>query len=211
MSKRQEHESKVRERTLAAFAEHQIEERSEHGNLGRWVMRKPGTSNLWVEVVELLGGTLLVHGDIYPQLWAHGQSGAPGGLVCWMGCRNSPSDCYLREKSHTAMGHDSARKYDCEIAIEDARDYIREHIESGYEQYASPEFQESFEDACRSISYDLSHDEAMRVWQDLFSGDEWESYPDWGMVTAQGFAQAWAALVRLRALLISEQKANEGE
>lgn len=209
MSKRSEHEHKTQESAVARFAAHTITHQSALNGLGRWVMRQPGTSDLWVEVVELHGGVLLVHGDIGPQLWARGTSRAPGDLVQWMGSRGSPSDCYLREKSSIAMGCDTAREFDSGIAVEDAQAFVQKTLtdhEGRPHQYRNSGWRNRFATACQIIrNDDVSHERACRLWSKVFTAhDEWESYPNWGMVTEFHFALAWAALVRLRGLLGSE-------
>ena len=132
MSLRSEHEELVERQARQAFAAHEIVESSTHKHMGRWLLRAPDpahggyTGIFWVEVVELEHGHLLVHGDIPPVVFGmYPTKGArPGTLVRWM-CRSSPRDGYLQEKARTGAGagRDVCRKYDHEIAAEDARSW----------------------------------------------------------------------------------------
>jgi len=204
-------EADTTELAIQAFATHviTITHRSEAHGLGRWKLNRPGTSSMWVEVVELHGGKLLVHGDIDPQIWAYGPGYSVGSLVRWMSDRKAPSDSYLREKARIGMGRDSALTYDRDIAVEDARAFVRQELDDYDNEghpYAAPEWPRWFAEACERVARpDTSHEAACDIWGEVFdSHDEWETYPDWGMVTATQFAFAWAAIVRLGALLDKE-------
>ena len=203
-------EATTTELAIKQFATHTITHRSEVDGLGRWKLNRPGTPVMWVEVIELRGGKLFIHGDIDPQIWAYGSQTRAGGLVRWMASREAPSDHYLQEKARIGMGRDLVRTFDPAIAAEDAREFVRQELDECDDNeghpYAAPEWAERFDEACKRVArIDTSHETACDIWGEVFdTRDEWEFYPDWGMVTDAHFALAWAALVKLTELLDGE-------
>jgi hypothetical protein len=69
----QEHRERMFSLAREAFAEHKIQKTD--GPLPeprRWLIMRDGTSFYWVEIVHLLHGRLLVHGDISEVMWKDG-------------------------------------------------------------------------------------------------------------------------------------------
>jgi len=210
VSKRNDAEINTQKQALANFAHHEIVERSADGCLGRWVLKRPvegggHTGIFWVEIVELRGGHLIVHGDISAIVFAMYPTSnqVVGSLACWMGRRPSPSDGYLCEKARGGTRLDLSRRYDKDIAEEDARAWLAE-LRTDEEQEQDEEFTESFEDVLMRLP-DLGPDGAASAWYDII--DDYETWEHWGWVTCPGFANAWGALVRLVELLDAERAA----
>ena len=86
-----------------SFAKHEIA--SIDG--GSWLVREPGTSTFWYEVVVLRGGKLLVHGDIQAVIFGTFHADEKSSkeenrraCVRWMASRKRPDDRYFVEKAH---------------------------------------------------------------------------------------------------------------
>ncbi len=213
-------ESRARKDATEAFAEHSIVSRSTRqdyfGELGSWHMRSPQDSPFyWVEIVELAGGRLIVHGDInFIVLKMYDVKGPPGRYARWMD-RPSPSDTYLREKAHDSR-FNQCQVYQADIAAEDARVWLSELDDEDLEHQerlwqrrqrrpTEVTFREAFGEACRRVaSSDLRDQQAAEVWSDLF--EDSETWDGWGWVTSSALAHAWAALRRLSVLLAEEDK-----
>lgn len=90
-----------------AFENHVIRSREP----GRWVVQAPyldekggWNSNFWIEVVVLMGGKLLVHGDIDHVMFAHyGQFDDPERVLRWMG-GTTDLGYYVHQKACIGMG-----------------------------------------------------------------------------------------------------------
>lgn len=215
-------EDELAKASVEAFSSHSIVSRStspsRSGDLGRWVMRDAKRSSFyWVEVAELYGGTLIVHGDIqFVVFRMYDVTGNPGRYLRWMN-RPSPSDHYMREKAHDSR-FDQCRVYTPSIAAEDALDWLSEQSEEDLKHHELRwkrmhlrppvhTFKESFQEACRRVAADeLRYQQAGDVWSSMF--DDSETWGGWGWVTSPQFAYVWAALRRLCALLDEEESAT---
>lgn len=214
-------ESRVCKDATRAFAGHSIVSQSTRpdyfGELGCWHMRAANDSSYyWVEIVELAGGRLIVHGDIsFIVLKMYDKVGPPGRYARWMD-RPTPSDTYLQEKAHDSR-FNQCQVYQAEIASEDARAWLSELDDEDLEHQerlwqrrqirpTDGSFREAFDEACRRVaSSDLRDQQAAEVWGELF--DDSETWGGWGWVTSPALANAWAALRRLSVLLEEEKSA----
>lgn len=50
----------------------------------RWIIRRPGTSQFWVEIAILSAGTVMIHGDIAPAIFAHYSGDSTEGCLRWV-------------------------------------------------------------------------------------------------------------------------------
>ena len=133
-TKRQNHNERVIADAKRAFETHKIvsfEKTPGADHLGRWLLkREDGEQWCWVEIVELRGGHMLVHGDIRHTFFNLYQSpgNIAGSLVRWMGGREGPCS-YFREKLETRSGdYKPGLKWNAEIADEDARAWNAERL-----------------------------------------------------------------------------------
>lgn len=226
---RQQYEINTREQSLRHFARHEIVQRSAEGCLGRWLLKEPRqdghTGIFWIEIVELRGGHLIVHGDIKAVVFAMYPTSnqVVGSLACWMGRRPSPADGYLREKANHGTQVEQTRRYDRDVAAEDARAWLAERRKEEAEEVDADsegevsdeagdekedEFAESFDYVLSQLP-DLGPDGAASAWYDIIH--DYEVWEHWGWVTCPNFANAWGALVRLVELLDAERAQAAGQ
>lgn len=207
-------------------------------HLGRWLLkREDGQSFFWVEIVELRGGHMLVHGDIRHTFFNlyQSQGDVAGTLVAWMGRRKEPCS-YFREKLEIRSGdYDPGLKWDAEIADEDARAWNAERLadllaetecdqeddeggedgapdeavgEASMDREADEEEDDEITEIINDgVSEDLDAAEHRRRWYE--AGIDPENFGGWGMVLCFDTALAWAALARLTELLREEAAAAE--
>lgn len=133
-TKREIHNERVIADAKRAFETHKIvsfEKTPGLDHIGRWLLKRAdGKQWCWVEIAELRGGHMLVHGDIKHTFFNLYQSPGDiaGSLVRWMGGREAPCS-YFREKLETRSGdYRPGLKWDAEIADEDARAWNAERL-----------------------------------------------------------------------------------
>lgn len=223
------------ERSIAdakrAFETHKIvsfEKTPGIDHLGRWLLRREdGKPWSWVEIVELRGGGLLVHGDIKHTFFSlhPSKNDRVGSLVAWMGNRKNPCS-YFRSKLETcSSSHDPGMKWDAEIADEDARIWNAERLgelraelcggddeenegdEGGISEDEDGEGDEITEVINDGVSSNDDASEQRRRWYE--AGIDSEGFARWGMVLDYNTALAWAALARLTTLLREEAAAAD--
>lgn len=196
------------EQAREAFARHQIVElKTSHG---RWLVKQPGTSNFWFEVIVLAGGKLLVHGDINAVIFAYYHSNPllsaednAEGCVHWMASRPRPDDHYFVEKAKIGSdSNDTVWTSDDDTLSEQIRDLIEQECEGEVDEDGEVDFlkralHESLESALEMVG-SSSHEEIQReVYEAL--GDA-EGVPDGKMISTT-MVCAHAALQRLAALI----------
>lgn len=194
-----------------SFAKHQIAKASED----RWLVRQPGTSAFWFEVVSLAGGMMLVHGDIDAVLFGRYYPGenmteeqAAIEKIHWMASRTRPDDCYFVEKAKIGTGSGSDGilfTKDEDVFREEIRDLIKQESEGevdedGEVDSRKRERREALEDALHSVG-SSTHEEVQRAIYDALEGDA-ESVPE-GKIVSSTMVHIHAALQRLAELLIS--------
>lgn len=190
-----------------SFAKHQIVESSH----GRWLVKQPGTSTFWFEVIVLAGRKLLVHGDISPVIFAYFHaneklSAEDNALatVHWMAVRGRPDDHYFVEKamigSNTA---DTVYTHDDDTLSEEIQDLIKQASEGegdgdGAVDSKKRDLREALEHALDMVG-DSTHEEVQREVYEALNGDG-ESVPS-GKIVSTTMVFAHAALQRLDTLL----------
>lgn len=192
-----------------SFAKHQIVKASED----RWLVRQPGTSAFWFEVVSLAGGMMLVHGDIdavlfgryYPSKDAT-EAQAAIEKIHWMASRTRPDDCYFLEKAKIGTGSGSDGilfTKDEDVFREEIRDLIKQESEGEVDEDGEVDSRkrkrrEALEDALHSVG-SSTHEEVQRAIYDALEGDA-ESVPE-GRIVSCTMVHVHAALQRLSELL----------
>lgn len=78
----------------------------------RWTIKRPGTSQFWAEIAILSAGTVVVHGDIEPAIFAHysGNDNTAEGCLRWVAGMADSLD-YGREKMSIGMGKNLGVEY----------------------------------------------------------------------------------------------------
>lgn len=189
----------------ASFAEHMIVRRS----TGRWLLKKPGTGIFWVEVVELAGGYLLVHGDIDCIVFGvYIDPCNPGERVRWMASRSRGDDAYLIEKATIGMGMRSD-----ELLFDYSPEQFRWQLEELRALESEQELHIDDDDVSAPSTLD-AYDDALACYLDegpqaaqrilANAGIEAEDLPDGRVISARPVF-AHAALRRLAELLDTEE------
>jgi hypothetical protein len=199
------------EQARESFANHQI---TKSGG-GRWLVKKPGTSTFWFEVIVLEGGKLMVHGDISPVIFAYYHPNQHSsaeenaeGCVRWMASRKRPDDPYFTEKAKIgSSSDDTVWTYDEDTLREEIEALIDETHASEAEaefdgddhrKHIHIERRESFQEALDGVG-GTSLEETQSLVYDALDGDA-ESVP-FGVRVSTSMIYAHAALQRLDALL----------
>lgn len=189
------------ERAVGWYAQHQIVSES----ADRWMLRKPGTSNMWAEIAVLAKGTLLVHGDTDPVLFGHmTDCRRPENAVHWM-ARSAPDDHYFVQKAGIAMGC-AASAVIWTPSIKCFREELSVMIDELHREHGSEHpLKQELEDILARARDD--EDDISSLQKDVYDcGVEGEDVPK-GRVISQTMICAWAAIRRLSTLL----KAREAE
>lgn len=182
-----------------AFVKHTIAKQSE----GRWLLRQPGASHFWIEVVVLAGGHLLVHGDIQAVIFGHyhaHKDATPEAVarqtVYWMAQRLYPDDGYFIEKASIGgTADETIWTYDEGVLRTEIEALIRESAD------AHPDTLQGLQDALDSVGAD-SLEETQRMVCEALDGDS-ESIPR-GRRISSAMIYAHAALRKLASLLDAE-------
>ena len=194
------------ERAIGWYAEHQIVSES----ADRWMLRKPGTSNMWAEIAVLAKGTLLVHGDTDPVLFGHmTDCRRPENAVHWM-ARSAPDDHYFVQKAGIAMGcaasaviwTPSIKRFREELS-EMIADLDQDHHDHRQNRRYKKELEDVLEVALGSDEHEIPSLQGA-VYDT--AGCDGEDIPK-GRVISQTMICAWAIIRRLSALLKEREAA----
>ena len=193
-----------------SFEKHEIVKWSE----GRWLLKQPGTSTFWFEVVVLAGGYLLVHGDIQAVMFGcyhANENNLPTTtarqMVLWMGTRKRPDDGYFIEKAGIGgTADETIWTYDEDTLREEIADLIKEVSDGEVDEddevdSRKHDRREELEEILTRVG-DVSLEEIQSQVYDALEGDA-ESIPR-GKLLSSSMVYAHAALQRLTKLLEAE-------
>lgn len=172
---------------------------------GRW------SGNLWCEIIVLAGGSVLVHGDFEPCIFAGFSGGSPRDHIAWIGGHEDVS--YPASKASLGLG---SREYVEEIDEDVLRTELREiaddwENESG--EKIPEEVLEAIDDACDQIETEaLQQFELQKLIMQLVEANvvDSERAASLGVVTSRRAIMAHAAIRRLHILLCERERAAEG-
>jgi hypothetical protein len=188
-----------------SFARHSIVKRSE----GRWLLREPGTSVFWFEVVVLAGGSMIVHGDIQAVVFGHysaRRDATPDDtawqMVHWMASRKRPDDHYFIEKAGIGgTADETIWAPDDDVLRAEIVELIAAARESEAAAEPDTDLRDALEDALGNVG-SLTHEQVQHAVYEALDGDA-ESVPQGRRVSA-AMIYAHAALQRLAELLDAE-------
>lgn len=193
------------------FAKHQIVKT----NPGRWLVRQPGSSTFWFEVVVLAGGSMIVHGDVQAVIFGHycpSRDDAPDAIawqtVHWMASCRRPDDHYFVEKADIGgTAHETIWTYDSDTFRQQIRELIAEVSEGEVDEDGTVDAhkrvrREALEAALERVSV-TSVGTMQQDICDALDGDS-ERIPS-GEVISSAMIYAHAALQCLARLLDAEE------
>jgi hypothetical protein len=123
---RKEHEELEESLAKQAFAEHGVQ--SQSGAVGPWMLKAPGNSYYWIEVICTRDRGIFVHGDISPILFtAGGALDEPKDRIAWLANSNLS---YVYEKARLGMMDNAPTRHVAEVAYHELLEYQREYHDS---------------------------------------------------------------------------------
>lgn len=215
---------KQQERAKLGFAQHEMKEIGP----GHWRLKKPGTGNLWCDIVVMGDVGLAVWGDIEGCFFSY-YSGAkdPKELVAWMG--RADVSYYGRQKAHIGMNSgELVDEYVDEVALYDLAQALKQREEEYDEEgwvgpcpgVEAPSVKEVYEEAFQEATGAIRRGEHMKNVLDelchtlMQAGVEDTPY-EWvysiGRVTSCRVIYALAAVARLHELLTAQDAASATE
>lgn len=189
---RREHEALAESLGKEAFAAHQLKPLPATMSMtGPWLLKAPGLSCYWIEIICTVNRGIFVHGDISPILFVGGGAlDEPKDRIAWLA---NSSLSYAYEKARIGMMDNAPTKRVAEVAYHELLEYQRENHD------ATQEHCDAIEEAIDLLKSGEHISFAQRALYDANIDSEFVA--GLGQVTPISVIYAWYGVRRLAEIL----------
>jgi len=157
-----------------------------------WVIKKPGSSSYWTQIIVTFDHSLIVHGDATDVVCFSRYHGAVNDtardVVAWIANKDIQG---VTEKAVIGTGRDACRTYDEDVALHDLLEYAEIYGKD------DPQLKETLLKAARRLEDEDLED--VRRWVYEETGDP--EFTNFGAVTSSRVLWAWFLVQKLQELL----------